>query len=71
MANPRYPDIEVKVHSEHPLALIGATRFALRRAGIGKPEIRSFSDQAFTSADARRVCRQWVSLVVQPPAARA
>lgn len=67
MVNPRYPEIEVRVHSVHPMAVIGATRFAMRRAGVAKPEIRSFSDQAFTSGDATRVCREWVSLVLQPP----
>lgn len=65
MHSPRYPEIEVRVTSDHPLALIGATRWALRRAGIDKPEIRVFSQQAFASPDdAPRVCREWVQLVV-------
>lgn len=75
MTNPRYPEIEVRVTSAHPLALIGATRLALRRAGIEKPQIQDFSAQAFSSGDADRVCREWVRLVgpssAPPPAGYA
>jgi hypothetical protein len=68
MTSPRYPEIEVRVASAHPLVLIGATRQALRRAGIARPQIQDFSDQAFASDDAPAVCRQWVR-VVAPAAA--
>ncbi len=68
MTSPRYPEIEVRVASAHPLVLIGATRQALRRAGVAKPQIQDFSAQAFASADAPAVCRQWVRLIA-PPAA--
>lgn len=67
MTSPRYPEIEVRVTSAHPLALIGATRLALRRAGIDKPQIQDFSAQAFSSDDADRVCREWVRLVGPAP----
>lgn len=70
MTSPRYPEIEVRVTSAHPLALIGATRLALRRAGVDKPQIQDFSAQAFSSGDAGSVCREWVRLV-DPPAGRA
>lgn len=63
MTGPRYPEIEVRVSSTHPLALIGATRQALRRAGVAKPQIHDFSNQAFASEDADSVCRQWVRVV--------
>jgi hypothetical protein len=66
MTSPRYPEIEVRVTSAHPLALIGATRLALRRAGIDKPQIQDFSAQAFSSGDAGSVCREWVRLVGPP-----
>lgn len=65
MAGPRYPRIQVCVRSPHPLALISAVRLALRRAGIDRREIRSFSQQALGMDDAegqRRLCRQWVAV---------
>ncbi|MEM7479775.1 MAG: hypothetical protein AAF481_01265 [Acidobacteriota bacterium] len=61
----RYPKIEVSSRSAHPLALIGATRQALRRAGIGRPEIEQFSGQAFGSGDPATICGRWVRLTVE------
>ncbi|MEM7051174.1 MAG: hypothetical protein AAF604_16010 [Acidobacteriota bacterium] len=63
MAEPRYPKIEVSSRSSNPLALIGATRQALRRAGVARPEIQDFSLQAFASADVADVCGRWVRLI--------
>jgi|GEM_PF-1222614 len=60
---PRYPDIRVAVHSANPLTAISAIRGALRRAGVERREIATFSQQAFTSQDLdhlRDVCRHWV-----------
>lgn len=60
---PRYPDIRVAVHSANPLTAISAIRGALRRAGVERREIATFSQQAFTSEDLdhlRSVCRHWV-----------
>jgi hypothetical protein len=71
MISPRYPEIEVRVASAHPLVLIGATRQALRRAGVAKPQIQDFSDQAFASDDAPAVCRQWVRVVAPEAGALA
>ena len=68
MTSPRYPEIEVRLASDKPLALIGATREALRRAGVPKPEIHDFSARAFASDDPYAVCRQWVRIVVRAPA---
>jgi hypothetical protein len=67
MTSPRYPQIEVRLASDKPLALIGATREALRRAGVPKPEIRDFSARAFASDDPYGVCCQWVRIVVRAP----
>jgi hypothetical protein len=64
MTTPCYPDIEVRVAKTHPPLLIGATREALRRAGVGKSQIDDFSAEAFASGDAFSVCRRWVRLVV-------
>ena len=64
MTTPRYPDIEVRVTKPHPPLVIGATRQALRRAGVAKSQIDDFSTEAFASDDAPSVCRRWVRLVV-------
>ena len=64
MTTPRYPDIEVQVAKAHPPLLIGATREALRRAGVAKSQIDDFSNEAFASDDPPAVCRRWVRLVV-------
>lgn len=64
-AHPRYPDVEVMLHSENPLALIAAVRQALRQARVDREEIGEFSDLAFRSTDPqhrREVCRSWVSV---------
>ena len=63
--HPRYPEIHVTVHSRNPCALIGAVRLALRRAGIDRDEIRSFSSEAFGNTDGdvvRQVCGRWTTL---------
>ncbi len=62
---PRYPQIHVRIRSANPLALVGAVRHALRRAGIDRPEIRRFSEEAFEEPSAERqrdVCRHWVKV---------
>jgi hypothetical protein len=63
--HPRYPEIHVTVHSRNPCALIGAVRLALRRAGVDRDEIRTFSSEAFGSDDdqrVRQVCGRWATL---------
>ena len=65
-AEPRYPDLEVSLHSDNPLALIAAVRQALRQARVERQLIGEFSDAAFHHAnpeERRRVCRRWVSVV--------
>ena len=62
---PRYPQVQVTLHSRNPCALIGAVRQALRAAGVDRDEIRTFSRQAFECTDedrVRAVCHQWASL---------
>ena len=62
---PRYPEVQVTLHSRNPCALIGAVRQALREAGVDRDEIRSFSRQAFESSNddsVRQVCGEWASL---------
>lgn len=64
---PRYPEIQITLHSRNPCALIGAVRQALREAGIDREEIRSFSRQAFESsseANVRQVCGEWAQVEI-------
>ena len=65
--SPRYPAIRARVASVNPWALIGATREALRRAGVARAEIHEFSTRAARSVDPYAVCRRWVQLEVEAP----
>lgn len=59
----RYPEIHVTVRSGNPLALVAAVRQALRRAGVEKSQISSFSQEALSNEDPgqiRQICRAWV-----------
>lgn len=60
--SPRYPDLEVSLRTDHPLALISATRLALRRAGKDRTEIESFTRTALSSSDPRSACSRYVRL---------
>lgn len=60
--SPRYPDLEVSLRTEHPLALVSATRLALRRAGKDRTEIESFTRTALSSSDPRSACSRYVRL---------
>jgi hypothetical protein len=62
---PRFPEVEVSLRSNNPVALIAAVRLALRQAHVDQELIGEFSDRAFETADPqrqRRVCRSWVSI---------
>lgn len=61
---PRYPQLRVSLRTRNPLALVSATRLALRRAGTDRTEIERFTRDALTSADPRGLCREWVRLEV-------
>lgn len=64
---PRYPEIQITVHSRNPFAMIGAVRQALRQAGVERDEIEEFSRQAFdrrAEEEIERICKRWARLVV-------
>lgn len=64
---PRYPEIQITVHSRNPFALIGAVRQALRQAGVERQEIQEFSRQAFDTdekEEIERLCGRWANLVI-------
>ncbi len=65
---PRYPQARVRLHSHHPLALIGAVREALRKAGAGADELDAFSQGASTRSahEIEPWCRQWTHLDLFP-----
>jgi len=65
---PRYPQARVRLHSHNPLALIGAVREALRRAGAGKDDLDAFCRGASTLSDheIEPWCRQWTHLDLYP-----
>ena len=62
----RYPQIEVRIESRHPLALVAAVRHGLRRAGVGPEEIARFSSEAFRAGGGARLLRvvdRWVERI--------
>ncbi len=64
---PRYPEIQITVHSRNPFALIGAVRHGLRQAGVERQEIQAFSREAFDTdqeEEIERVCGRWAHLVI-------
>lgn len=63
---PRYPDLQVSLRTENPLALVSATRLALRRAGKDPSEIERFTRAALSSPDPRGACSRYVRLAERP-----
>lgn len=64
---PRYPDVQVRLHTENPFALVSAVRLALRRSQVGAGEIRRFTEEAFRSEEPSRmrdVCSSWATVEV-------
>lgn len=59
---PRYPQLSVSLRSENPLALVSATRLALRRSGAKRREIEQFTHDALASDDPRELCSRWVRI---------
>ena len=64
LTGPRYPQLRVSLHTANPLALVSATRQALRRAGTDRTEIERFTRDALASADPETLCGRWVALEV-------
>ena len=66
-SSPRYPQVSVELHTRNPYAWVSAVRSSLRHEGVGKPEIRSFTEQALETSDPGRVetvCSDWVNMVL-------
>lgn len=66
MTEPKYPDVEVQLSGEdgNAFMMIGRTRRALKRHGVGDEEIEQFSTEA-TSGDYDNVIAtigRWVTV---------
>lgn len=64
---PRYPDIQVRLHSRNPYALVSAVRMAMRQAAVDASEVERFTVQAFEDEEPGRmleVCRSWARVSV-------
>lgn len=67
MIMPRYPQIQVRLHSSNPFALVSAVRLALRKSDIDATEIRRFSAEAMETEEPgqmRDVCARWAEIEV-------
>lgn len=62
--SPRYPEIRVRLQTDHPLALVSAIRHALRRSGVAPTEVRRFSAEALAAGGSHpiEVCRAWATV---------
>ncbi|HSL82443.1 MAG TPA: hypothetical protein VLF66_06670 [Thermoanaerobaculia bacterium] len=63
---PLYPDLQISLRTDHPLALVSATRLALRRAGKDAGEIERFTRVALASKDPKDLCSRWVRITPEP-----
>ena len=66
---PRYPQIQVRLHSRNPFALVSAVRQGLRRSLVDEREIDRFTEEALQAEQPHRmraVCSAWAT-VESPP----
>lgn len=64
---PRYPDIQVRMHSRNPYAIVSAVRSALRLSRVDADEIRRFTDEALRDEEplhVRSVCSSWADVQI-------
>ncbi len=64
---PRYPDIQVRLRSNNPFALVSAVRQALRRSQVDPGEILRFTEEALCSDEPQRmreICSDWAKVQV-------
>ena len=68
MMPPRYPDIEVRLYSRNPLALVSAVRTAMRVSSVAASEIDRFTAEAMSHEEPERVhdvCSEWAHVEVR------
>ena len=64
---PRYPEIQVRLRSNNPFALVSAVRQALRRSHVDPVEITRFTEEALQSDEPQRmreICSDWAEVEV-------
>lgn len=64
---PRYPEIQIRLRSNNPFALVSAVRLALRKSEIDPREIYRFTEEALESDEPqkmRQVCSNWAEVEV-------
>ena len=62
---PRYPEIQVRLHSRNPFALISAVRQGLRHSHVDVHEIDRFTEEALSEQEPekmREVCADWAAV---------
>ncbi len=62
---PRYPEIQVRLHSRNPFALISAVRQGLRQFHVDGREIDRFTKEALEQKGPERmreVCAGWAAV---------
>lgn len=62
---PRYPDVQVRLHTRNPFALVSAVRLGLRRSHVDGREIDRFTEEALEAREPdqmRDVCATWVAV---------
>lgn len=65
MAKPRYPEVQIRLHSRNPFALVSAVRQGLRRSHVDGREIDRFTEEALRIEEPRRmmeVCSSWAAV---------
>ena len=64
---PRYPDIQVRLRSNNPFALVSAVRLALRSSHVDPGEITRFTEEALQTEEPqrmRKICADWAEVEV-------
>ena len=64
---PKYPQLQIQLHSSNPFALVSAVRLAMRRSRIDAQEIDRFTEEALRREepqDVQAVCASWADIEV-------
>ncbi len=67
LMTPRYPEINVRLRSDNPFALVSAIRLALRRSQVDPGVISRFTEEALANEEPQRmrqVCSDWAEVEV-------
>lgn len=65
---PRYPEVQIRLHSRNPFAWVSAIRQALRHSHVDDREIVRFTEEALGQDEPsriREVCSSWAEIEVR------